>query len=184
MKKLLVVLSTLLLLAIIAVVYLAYEVIRMNGEENNHEEIESFDENQQKLNEKYINYIYEIVGELDRRCTASANIAYDYQDGKLTKEEALDQIGENALYTFNAYDTYVPYDISSLSPEDQVLASQMEVITEQLLDLYVEIQIYIQNAIDDEVYLDPWEFPSTIGMEVTDLIGELNGYQDKMLGRY
>lgn len=183
MKKILVIINILLFLIIVVIGCTIYLILKSDEQINNEEEIKGITEDYQKPTEKYIEYVYGIIGELDRRFTVSANVAYDYQDGKLTKEEALEKIGENVLYTINAHDTYVPYDISSLSPSDQLLAKKMEVVTEQLLDLYFEIQLYIQNVIDDEVYLDPSEFPLTIGMEVTDLIEELNGYQDQVLDR-
>lgn len=130
--------------------------------------------------EGYVDYVYEIIGDLDKRMTISANILYDYSDGKITRENALKQIEEHVVATFERHKNYVPYDTSQFSPSDQVITNEMDSIVKELLDLYGELQIYMQNTLDDDVLVDQEELvPST--MPVTDYIFELNQLRDKLL---
>ena len=130
--------------------------------------------------EGYVDYAYEIIGDLDIRMTISANILYDYSDGKINRENALIQIEEHVVATFERHSNYVPYDTSQFNPSDKIITNEMDGIVKELLDSYVELQIYMQNTLDDDILVDQEGLIPLI-MPVTDYIVEINQLRDKLL---
>ncbi|MDT8858883.1 hypothetical protein N0O92_01485 [Alkalihalobacillus sp. MEB130] len=130
--------------------------------------------------ENYINYVYHIIGDLDRRMTVSATILYAYSDGNITRESALQQIEEHVAATEVAHNNYVPYDTSQFDSADQTIISKIESTIEKSRNLYVDLQNYMKEALDQGEYVYKEDL-TPLTSPATDLIIELNELRDQLL---